>query len=132
MIACTAAQSFFPAKNGIKLNHTKKESVREVARDGSRYLRKICRSQSTNQQGIHSAHRTDLCFAIFRFSQVVFILRAQPHAQSLFLFPIFWSHKVVSLHGFCMPLNFVRLAKSTEYGNFDGKPKSQGSVNGSV
>ena len=30
----------------------------------------------------------DLCFSICRFSEVVFILRAQPHAQSLFLFPI--------------------------------------------
>ena len=30
----------------------------------------------------------DLCFSICRFSQVVFIPRAQPHAQSLFLFPI--------------------------------------------
>ena len=37
-----------------------------------------------------SAHHTDLCFSICRsrFSQVVFISRAQPHAQSLFLFPI--------------------------------------------
>ena len=33
-------------------------------------------------------HRTDLCFSICRFSQVVFIPQAQPHAQSLFLFPI--------------------------------------------
>ena len=30
----------------------------------------------------------DLCFSICRFSQVVFIPQAQPHAQSLFLFPI--------------------------------------------
>ena len=37
---------------------------------------------------MRSAHRTDLCFSICRFSQVVFTLRAQPHAQSLFLFPI--------------------------------------------
>ena len=29
-----------------------------------------------------------LCFSICRFSQVVFIPQAQPHAQSLFLFPI--------------------------------------------
>ena len=35
-----------------------------------------------------SAHRTDLCSSICRFSQVVFIPQAQPHAQSLFLFPI--------------------------------------------
>ena len=37
---------------------------------------------------MRSAHRTDLCFSICRFSQVVFIPRAQPHAQSFFLFPI--------------------------------------------
>ena len=30
----------------------------------------------------------DLCFSICRFFQVVFILQAQPHPQSLFLFPI--------------------------------------------
>ena len=35
-----------------------------------------------------SVLRTDLCFAICRFSRMVFIPRAQPHAQSLFLFPI--------------------------------------------
>ena len=29
-----------------------------------------------------------MCFAICRFSRMVFIPRAQPHAQSLFLFPI--------------------------------------------
>ena len=29
-----------------------------------------------------------MCFSICRFSQVVFIPQAQPHAQSLFLFPI--------------------------------------------
>ena len=55
-------------------------------------LRKwVCRSKSTNQEGVRSAHRTDLCFSICRFSQVVFIPRVQPHAQSLFflkLFPI--------------------------------------------
>ena len=30
---------------------------------------KICRSKSTNQEGVRSAHRTDLCFSICRFSQ---------------------------------------------------------------
>ena len=49
---------------------------------------KIWRSKSTNQEGVRSVHQTDLCFSICRFSEVVFILRAQPHAQSLFLFPI--------------------------------------------
>ena len=34
-----------------------------------------------------SLSRTDLCFSICRFSRVVFIPRAQPHAESLFLFP---------------------------------------------
>ena len=37
---------------------------------------------------MRSTHQTDLCFSICRFSQVVFITRGQPHAQSLFLFPI--------------------------------------------
>ena len=48
------------------------------------------RSKSTNQEGVRSAHRprTDLCFSICRFSEVVFIIGAQPHAQFLFLFPI--------------------------------------------
>ena len=50
--------------------------------------KKIRRSKSTNLEGVRSAHRTDLCFSICRLSQVVFIPRAQPHAQSLFLFPI--------------------------------------------
>ena len=49
---------------------------------------KICRLQRTKQEGIRSTRPTDLCFAICRFSQVVSIPRAQPHAQSLFLFPI--------------------------------------------
>ena len=48
---------------------------------------KICRStKSTNQKGVRSAHRTDLCFSICRFFHMVFILRAQPHAQSLCYF----------------------------------------------
>ena len=34
---------------------------------------KICRLQSTNLHGVRSAKRTDLCFAICRFIQVVFI-----------------------------------------------------------
>ena len=62
--------------------------MREVALGEKTPPEKICRSKSTNQEGVHSAHRTDLCFSICRFSQVVFIPQAQPHAQSLFLFPI--------------------------------------------
>ena len=41
-----------------------------------------------HKSGRRPAHRTDLGFSICRFSQVVFIPQAQPHAQSLFLFPI--------------------------------------------
>ena len=41
-----------------------------------------------NQSGERKERLPDLCFSICRFSQVVFIPRAQPHAQSLFLFPI--------------------------------------------
>ena len=48
----------------------------------------ICRSKSTNQSGERNERLPDLCFSICRFSQVVFIPRAQPRAQSLFLFPI--------------------------------------------
>ena len=55
----------------------------------------ICRSKSTNQEGMRSAHRTDLWFSICRFSQVVFIPRAQPHAQSLFLFPIVFGFNLI-------------------------------------
>ena len=56
----------------------KKEIVREIVLGGYTPPQKICRLKSTNQEGV----------SICRFSEVVFILRAQPHAQSLFLFPI--------------------------------------------
>ena len=42
-----------------------------------------------HKSGRRSFHSPNwLCFSICRFSQVVFIPQAQPHAQSLFLFPI--------------------------------------------
>ena len=63
-----------------------KDIVREVAHGGKTPPEKICRSQITNQEGVRFAHRTDLCFSICRFSQVVFIPRAQLRAQFLFLF----------------------------------------------
>ena len=42
--------------------------------------------QIEKHKSVRWAERTppDLCFSIWRFSQVVFITRAQPHAQSLF------------------------------------------------
>ena len=43
---------------------------------------------------VGSAHRTDLCFSIWRFSEVVFIPRAQPHALSLFsISNSFWYYR---------------------------------------
>ena len=42
----------------------------------------------------------DLCFSICRFSQVVFIPRAQPHAQSLFLFPIVFGINLIHFFDF--------------------------------
>ena len=41
-----------------------------------------------------------LCFSICRFSEVVFILRAQPYAQSLFLFPIVFGINMFQLPAF--------------------------------
>ena len=61
--------------------------MREVAL-GETPPEKICRSKSTNQFSERNERLPDLCFSICRFSQVVFIPQAQPHAQSLFLFPI--------------------------------------------
>ena len=66
---CIAPSYLFNTKNYWKIE---KEIVREVAR-GDKPYQKIYRSQSTNQEGVRSAHRTDLCFAICRSSQVRFI-----------------------------------------------------------
>ena len=41
-----------------------------------------------------------LCFLICRFSQVVFIPQAQPHAQSLFLFPIVFGINLIHFFDF--------------------------------
>ena len=49
---------------------------------------------------IHSAHYTDLCFAICRFSQVVCHLE-QLHAQSPFLFPIVFSINLIPFFDVC-------------------------------
>ena len=48
----------------------------------------ICRLKSTNQSSERNGRLHNLCFSICRCSQVVFIPRAQPYTQSLFLFPI--------------------------------------------
>ena len=64
------------------------------------HLSKSADRKAQNQEGVRSAHRTDLCFSICRFSQVVFIPQAQPHAQSLFLFPIVFGINIMLL-GLC-------------------------------
>ena len=58
----------------------------------------ICRSKSTNQE--RNERLPDLCFSICRFSQVVFIPQAQPHAQSLFLFPIVFGINLIHFFDF--------------------------------
>ena len=60
------------------------------------HLRKLgCRSKNTNQSGEPNERFPDLCFSICRYSQVVFIPRAQPHAQSLFLFSIIFAISLI-------------------------------------
>ena len=56
-----------------------------------RHLRKSAaqvKIKRTNQSSERNERLPELCFSIGRFSQVVFIPRAQPHAQYLFLFKI--------------------------------------------
>ena len=60
----------------------------------------ICRSKSTNQFSERNERLPDLCFSICRFSQVVFIPQAQPHAQSLFLFPIVFGINLIHFFDF--------------------------------
>ena len=64
------------------------------------HLRKPARSKSTNQFGERNERLTDLCFSICSFSQVVFIPQAQPHAQSLFLFPIVFGINLIHFFDF--------------------------------
>ena len=87
----TAAPSFFSSKKLIKLTpKTIGNRKRDCAWGCARGINTTWENLQIekHKSGVLSAHWTDLCFSICRFSQVVFILRAQPHAQSLFLFPI--------------------------------------------
>ena len=59
------------------------------------HLRKSSDRKAQNQSGDQNERLPDLCFSICRFSQVVFIPRAQPHAQSLFLFPIVYGINLI-------------------------------------
>ena len=56
----------------LKLLEIEKEIVREVVRGDKHNLRKSA-NRNAQISVIHSAHCTDLCFAICRFSQVVFV-----------------------------------------------------------
>ena len=67
---------------------------------GNKHHLRICRSKSTNQFGERNERLPDLCFSICRFSQVVFIPQAQPHAQSLFLFPIVFGINLIHFFDF--------------------------------
>ena len=87
-----AAPSFFSSKKWIKLipktiGNRKRDCAWGCARGIDTTWEKL-QIESTNQSGERNEPLPDLCFSICRFSEVVFILRAQPHAQSLFLFPI--------------------------------------------
>ena len=56
-----------------KLLEIEKEIVREVARGDKSYLRKSTDRKAQIRRAFRSVQRTDLCFAICRFSQVRFI-----------------------------------------------------------
>ena len=74
--------------NTKKLLEIEKEIVREVVRGDKHNLRKSA-NRNAQISAIHSAHCSDLCFAICRFSQVVFVRDLeQRHTQYPFLFPI--------------------------------------------
>ena len=68
---------------------SRRSKAMDLSTRGKADTEKICRSQSTNQEGIRSAQRTDLCFAICRFSTVRFITPSHlTHNLFKFLFPI--------------------------------------------
>ena len=92
LIECMAPASFFPTKKKLipKTLEFEKEVVGRVALlkviNTAWEYRQIAKHKSVRSW---SSHRNSLCFAICRLSQLVFICDLeQPHAQSLFLFPI--------------------------------------------
>ena len=92
---------FFPSKKWIKLipktiGNRKGDCAWGCARVINT-IRENLQIASTNQEGVRFAHQTDLCFAICRFSRMVFIPRAQPHAQSLFSISNSFWYKYTSL-----------------------------------
>ena len=102
------------------IGNIKRDCAWGCARSGDKHhTRKICRSQSTNQSGERNERLPVLCVAICRFSRVVFILRAQPHAQSLFLFPIVFGINLIifSMGRTIAPLERVGTKRAKVFGN---------------
>ena len=88
------ARLFFPSKKWIKLipktiGNRKRDCAWGCARgiNTTRENLQIEKHKSW-RCSFQFAHRTDLCFATLQIFSGGVILRAQPHAQSLFLFPI--------------------------------------------
>ena len=74
--------------------------MREVVRGDKHNLRKSA-NRNAQISVIHSAHYTDLCVAICRFSQVCVCHLEQLHAQSPFLFPIVFSINLIAFFDIC-------------------------------
>ena len=72
----------------LKTIEIEKEIVREVVRGDKHNLRKSA-NRTAQISVIHSAHCTDLCFAICRFSQVVFVTSNNFTHNLLFYFNSF-------------------------------------------
>ena len=71
-----------------------------LARKCAKFIAKLLTWRLTNQFGERNERLPDLCFSICRFSQVVFIPQAKPHAQSLFLFPIVFGINLIHFFDF--------------------------------
>ena len=101
-----AAQSFFSSKKSIKLipktNGNRKRDCAWGCARGINTTWENLQIENTNQEGVRSAHRTDLCFLICRFSQVVFIPRATSRTISFSISNSFWYYLTyghVGAHG---------------------------------
>ena len=121
-----AAPSFFSLKKWIKLilktiGNRKKDCAWGCAR-GINTTGENLQIEKHKSGRRSFAHQTDLCFSICRFSQVVFIPRAQPHAQSLFLFPIVFGINIYKLKKktWCLGLYYPS--------HWKGKPKRKDTV----
>ena len=74
--------------------------MREVVRGDKHNLRKSA-NRNALISVIHSAHCTDLCFAICRFSQVVFVTSNNFTHNLLFIFPIVFSINLIPFFDIC-------------------------------